>query len=126
MKNFCVGLTAFAFLLALASPAALFAQDQVAQGEVPPPPPIPEPEPLPPKVQDPDEQIQPQVVIRQKDGNQIEEYSTNGMVYMIRVVPEVGPAYFLIDTTGDGDFDSRFQHDQANPVHPAHWKLIEW
>jgi len=96
------------------------------QSDVPPPPPIPEPEPLPPKVQDPDEQIEPQVVIRQEDGQMIEEYSTNGVVYMIRVVPEVGPAYYLIDTTGDGNFDGRFQHDQINPVVPATWKLIEW
>jgi hypothetical protein len=96
------------------------------QNDVPPPPPIPEPEPLPPKIQDPDEQIEPQVVIRQEEGQMVEEYSTNGVVYMIRVVPEVGPAYFLIDTTGDGNFDGRFQHDQINPVVPATWKLIEW
>jgi len=93
---------------------------------VPPPPPIPDREPLPPKVIDPDEQIEPQVVIRQEDGEQIEEYSRNGVVYMIRVVPAAGPAYYLIDTTGDGDFNSRFQHGQINPVYPAHWKLIEW
>ena len=45
---------------------------------------------------------------------------------MIRVIPDIGPPYFLIDTTGDGDFDSRFQHDQIDPVYPAHWKIREW
>jgi hypothetical protein len=112
---------ALVLLLGLAIPGLAQQAD-----EVPPPPPIPEPEALPPKVVDPDEQIEPQVVIRQEDGEQIEEYSRNGVVYMIRVVPAVGPPYYLIDTTGDGNFNSRFQHGQINPVYPAHWKLIEW
>jgi hypothetical protein len=108
-------------LLCLAGPG--FAQQT---DDIPPPPPIPEPEAMPPKVLDPDEQLEPQVVIRQEDGEQIEEYSRNGVVYMIRVVPAVGPPYYLIDTTGDGNFNSRFQPNQINPVYPAHWKLIEW
>jgi len=112
---------ALILLLCLSSPGLTQRSD-----EVPPPPPIPDREPLPPKVQDPGEQIEPQVVIRQEDGEQIEEYSRNGQTYMIRVVPAAGPPYYLIDTTGDGNFNSRFQHDQINPVYPAHWKLIEW
>jgi len=119
-KRFVRGL-APALLFCLVTPGLAQQAD-----EVPPPPPIPEPEALPPKVLDRDEQIEPQVVIRQQDGEQIEEYSRNGEVYMIRIVPAAGPPYYLIDTTGDGNFNSRFQHDQINPVYPAHWKLIEW
>lgn len=96
------------------------------QSEAPPPPPMREPEPLPPKVQDPEDQIEPEVVIRREEDRSVEEYSSGGVVYMIRIVPDIGPAYFLIDTTGDGDFDSRFQHDQIDPVYPAHWKIKEW
>jgi len=92
--------------------------------DAPPPPPPPIPEPLPPKIQDQDDQIQPQVVIRQEDGRTVEEYSANGVVYMLRVIPAVGPAYYLIDTTGDGNFDSR--HEHMEPVRPAHWKIMEW
>jgi len=97
----------------------------MAQGDAPPPPPLPEPD-LPPKVTNPDAQLQPEVVIRREDDRMVEEYSMGGKVYMIRIVPDLGPVYYLIDTTGDGDFDSRFQHDQINPVYPAHWKIKEW
>lgn len=97
-----------------------------AQTEAPPPPPIREPEPLPPKIQDPDEQLEPQVVIRQEEDRTVEEYRIGGRVYMLRIIPAVGPAYYLIDTTGDGDFDTRHQHDQLNPVRPAHWRIAEW
>lgn len=119
MLRYCGLITA----LMLAT-AAFAQQEDPAPVEAPPPPPMREPQPLPPKVQDPDEQIEPQVVIRREDDRIIEEYSIHGQVYMIRIVPAVGPAYYLIDTTGDGNFDSR--HEHMEPVRPAHWKIIEW
>lgn len=116
MKNLLIVM----FLLVLAPLA------QALQSEAPPPPPMREPEPLPPKVQDSEDRIEPQVIIRREEDRSVEEYSSGGVVYMIRVIPDIGPPYFLIDTTGDGDFDSRFQHDQIDPVFPAHWKVWEW
>lgn len=80
--------------------------------------------PLPPKVQDPDEQVQPQVVIRQEDDRVVHEYSADGQVYMIKVIPNVGPAYYLIDTTGQGNFESDQPH--MEPVRPAYWRLFDW
>lgn len=80
--------------------------------------------PLPPKVQDPDDQIQPRVVIRQEDDRVVHEYSADGHVYMIKVIPNVGPAYYLIDTTGQGNFESDQPH--MEPVRPAYWRLFDW
>ncbi len=99
---------------------------QALQSEAPPPPPMREPEPMPPKVQDPDEQLEPQVVIRREDDRLVEEYMSGGVVYMIRIIPDIGPAYYLIDTTGDGNFNTRHTIDQIDPVRPAHWKIAEW
>ncbi len=110
------------FSLLLAGLISPFAAAQ--QSEVPPPPPIREP--LPPKVVEPEDYLEPQVVIRQEEDRTIEEYSMGGQVYMIRVVPIVGPAYYLIDTNGDGNFDTRHAHDQIDSVRPAHWRIIEW
>ncbi|WP_220338301.1 DUF2782 domain-containing protein [Wenzhouxiangella sediminis] len=108
-------------ILLMAWPA--LAQDDPPPSDAPPPPPIREP--LPPKVQDPDEQIQPQVVIRREEDRIVEEYSSGGAVYMIRVTPiEGGPSYYLIDTDGDGELESR--HDGMDPVKPAYWKIAEW
>jgi hypothetical protein len=96
------------------------------QSEAPEPPPIREPEPLPPKVTDPDDELEPQVIIRREEGQRVEEYVSGGQVYMIRIVPDVGPPYYLIDTTGDGNFNERFSVDQFDRVRPPHWKIVEW
>ena len=100
----------------------LLANAAAAQSEAPLPPPIREP--LPPKVSDPDEQIQPEVRIRREDDRTVEEYLNAGRVYMVRIQPAVGPAYYLIDTTGDGLLDLR--HDRFEPVKPVYWKIFEW
>lgn len=93
-----------------------------AQSDAPPPPPIREP--LPPKVQDPDERLEPEVVIRREEGRTVEEYRSGDRVYMVRIVPDVGPPYYLIDTTGDGLLDHRQEH--MEPVKPVYWKIFEW
>lgn len=108
-------------VLLMAWPA--LAQDEPPPSDAPPPPPIREP--LPPKVQDPDEQIQPQVVIRREEERIVEEYSSGGAVYMIRVTPiEGGPSYYMIDTDGDGTLESR--QESMEPVRPVYWKIAEW
>lgn len=93
-----------------------------AQSDAPPPPPIREP--LPPKVTDPDEQLEPGVVIRREEDRTVEEYRSGGRVYMVRITPSAGPSYYLIDTTGDGLMDLR--HDTFEPVKPVYWKIFEW
>ncbi|MBY6204352.1 DUF2782 domain-containing protein [Halomonas denitrificans] len=107
--------------LLVAGTAAL-AQQSPPPSDAPPPPPIREP--LPPKVSEPEDEFQPGVVIRQEDGRTVEEYSTGGRVYMVRITPAVGPPYYLVDTTGDGLLDLR--HETFEPVKPVYWKLFEW
>ena len=94
-----------ALCLALGSPFA------VAQGvfsTVPPPPNL---EPLPPPPEPPagyelDPKLEPTVVnIRPKIGEKgRQEYRLNGKLYMIRVTPEQGTPYFLIDEQGNGSY----------------------
>ena len=115
-------LTKLALASALLVSGSALAQ-QTAREDAPPPPPIREP--LPPKVSDSDEQIEPQVRIRREDDRTVEEYVTNdGRVYMVRIKPTVGPAYYMIDTTGDGILNTR--HDRFEPVKPVYWKIFEW
>lgn len=114
-------LTKLALAALLVSGPAL-AQDE-ARDDAPPPPPIREP--LPPKVSDPDEQIEPQVRIRREEDRTVEEYVTaSGKVYMVRIKPAVGPAYYMIDTTGDGILN--IEHERFEPVKPVYWKIFEW
>lgn len=118
-RNARLGALAFALLTMVGAGTAL-AQSETEEAELPPP----IREPLPPKVSDNDGQIQPEVRIRQEDDRTVEEYVSNGRVYMVRITPIAGPSYYMIDTTGDGLLDLR--HDRLDPVKPVYWKLIEW
>lgn len=109
-----------AFVMATAS--VLFGGFVMAQADAPLPPPIREP--LPPKIRDSGEQIQPEVRIRREQDRTVEEYVSAGRVYMVRIQPAAGPAYYLIDSTGDGLLDLR--HDRFDPVKPVYWKIFEW
>jgi len=112
---------------------ALVAQDDLAK-----PPPIPEesedyvplaPEsegdvPIPPKIQG--EQFDPTVRIIEEDDRLIEEYSSNGRVYMVKVTPKKGLPYYYIDTDGDGKLELDPDQRAMNPVQPVYWKVAEW
>lgn len=51
-----------------------------------------------------DDSVEPQITIRERDGELIEEYRLNGRLYKIRVTPLRGAPYILIDHRGDGSF----------------------
>jgi hypothetical protein len=87
--------------------------------QAPAPPPIPESVAA---EQTPEED---EVVIRATPQGKIEEYRRNGRLYMIRVVPFVGPPFYLIDTTGDGLFDTR-RYALGPEVMVPHWLLLTW
>jgi len=114
-------LTRLALAALLVSGAA--SAQEAARDDAPPPPPIREP--LPPKVSDSEDEIEPQVRIRREEGRTVEEYVTaSGKVYMVRIKPTVGPAYYMVDTTGDGILNIRYE--QFETVKPVYWKIFEW
>jgi hypothetical protein len=65
--------------------------------------PIPEPPPPPPGMLD-DASLEPQVTIRKRGEDRVEEYRLNGKLYMIKVTPPHGTPYYLVDPKGDGGF----------------------
>ncbi len=66
----------------------------------------------------------PTVSIRTEgNGDRVEEYRQNGRVYMVKVTPARGPAYYLMDTDGNG----KLNRDDRDPrVAPVHWTIYEW
>lgn len=86
-------------------------------------PDLSEPPVIPPPLQD-GESIEPEITIIQQDDRTIEEYRVNGQLYMIKVTPDIGPAYYLMDTDGDGSLETT-KHNLANPEVP-NWILLEW
>lgn len=107
-------------LLALAL-TPVFAQepaDQPAPVSVPPPPPMAEDgarSDLPP----------PSVTIRREEGKLVEEYRAGGVVYMVRVTPEHGVSYYLMDMDGDGILEKTDLELGPNMQIPM-WTLYEW
>ncbi len=80
--------------LALAVSATAFAQSAPLKLE-----PIPEP---PPAVGNLNDALEPQVTITKRGDDKVEEYRINGKLYMLKVIPTIGPSYFLLDNRGDG------------------------
>jgi hypothetical protein len=98
------------------------AQEEAAENTDPaaPPPLVP----IPPKV--PGEELEPTVTITEREGERIEEYKQNGRVYMVKITPAKGPAYYYLDEDGDGELELRESDRKLNPVQPVYWKLKEW
>jgi len=55
----------------------------------------------------------------------IEEYRSNGRLYMIKITPKKGPPYYLIDADGDGDMETRRNDLTPNLLIPT-WVLFSW
>ena len=103
--------------LILISNTSLAEQDQNS-------PPVPEPPELPMPVQS-GETLEPDITIIRKGKKTIQEYRKNGELYMIKIVPAIGPAYYLLDTTGDGNMDVRSSDlNKGNKINQ--WKILEW
>ena len=69
--------------------------------------------------------FEPEVTIIRKEDQLIEEYRINGSLYMVKVTPSIGPAYYLIDQDGDGKLESRTSRLGSGTTTPQ-WILFEW
>lgn len=49
--------------------------------------------------------LEPDINIINKHDRRVEEYRNNGRLYMVKVTPANGPAYYLFDSDGDGRID---------------------
>ena len=110
-------ITTLALTGSLSGSVLLFAAEPQSQADLPPPPP-------PPQVQS-GETLEPEVSIIDRDGKTIEEYSVNGRVYAAKISPKGGPPYYIIDTDGDGQLDTRRTDIQGTPTIPQ-WVLFSW
>ena len=107
----------FVFSLVLVSNISIAEQNQE-------PAIVPEPPELPVPVQS-GETLEPDITIIRKGKKTIQEFRRNGELYMVKIIPQVGPAYYLIDTDGDGNIDVR-ANDLDSGTKINQWKLFEW
>jgi hypothetical protein len=110
-----------AVLLALLIAPALPAAAQ--QAKPPALQPVPEPPPPPPGYEL-DPALEPQVTIRKRGEDTVEEYRINGQLYMIKVTPPTGRPYYLVDHKGDGSFVR--QDNYRSDIRPPMWVIFQW
>jgi len=108
--------TLLALCLLVAVPMAAMAEDSKLI-------PLPTPPKLPPKVQS-GQVLEPEVTIRETKKGKVHRYSVNGQVYMVKVVPQAGPAYYFIDSDGDGRLDARV--NSIHNISVPQWVLFSW
>ncbi|MEO8161164.1 MAG: DUF2782 domain-containing protein [Arenimonas sp.] len=58
------------------------------------------------------------------NGDRVEEYRQNGQVFMVRVTPRHGRAYYLYDDDHNGRMDR--SDAEKNDISPVYWTLYEW
>ncbi len=85
--------------------------------------PIPEPPPPPPGFEL-DPAAEPQVTIRKRGEDTVEEYRVAGKLYMMKVTPPGGRPYYLIDERGDGKFARQEALDSG--IRPPMWVIHSW
>ncbi|HEY8085986.1 MAG TPA: DUF2782 domain-containing protein [Methylophilaceae bacterium] len=84
---------------------------------------LPEPPPAPAGYQpDQADDTQPDIVIKKKGEDTIEEYSVHGQVYMVKVTPPTGISYYLVKKTIDGGW-SRMDGPGDHIAIP-HWVIF--
>jgi len=81
--------------------------------------------PEPPMPVQSGEALEPDITIIRKGKSTIQEYRRGGRLYMIKVVPAIGPPYYFIDNDGDGKMDVR-RDDLDKGSNINMWKIFEW
>lgn len=72
-----------------------------------------------------DEELEPEVTIRPNGQGFVEEYRIKGQLYMVKVTPKRGFPYYLIDTDGDGNLETRRSNFDPDVLIPR-WTLFRW
>ena len=101
-----------ALLLAIGMPAAAVEEDEPVQQDEPP------------DVRG-GEVIEPDITIIEQEDKTVRQYSVNGQIYMVEIIPAGGaPSYYLLDTDGDGVMDVR--RDGPEDISVPQWVIFRW
>jgi hypothetical protein len=72
-----------------------------------------------------DADIQPSVTIEEYDNRTVERYSVNNNTYMLKITPNAGAPYYLVDEDGSGEMAWRRSAPGLNTQVPQ-WTLLSW
>jgi hypothetical protein len=72
-----------------------------------------------------EDNLEPQVTIVRRAESTVEEYRVNGQLYMVKITPDIGEPYYLVDTDGDGSLETTRHSVDVNHNIPQ-WILFSW
>ena len=95
------------------------ASQLMAANEVPPPP-------VPDELErgSSESMPEPEVTIVHRKDAVIEEVRIGGQLRYAKITPSSGPAYYMVDTDGDGLLDTRNDNLDNPPIN--RWILLRW
>ncbi len=64
---------------------------------------------------------EPDIQIRYGKSETVYEYRVNGQIVEIKVVPKIGPTYYLVPADGGG-----FERSDTSKMLVPSWKILEW
>jgi hypothetical protein len=85
---------------------------------------IPEPPELPAQIVS-GENMSPDITITRDAKEDITEYRVNGQLYMVKISPKNAPAYYLVDTDGDGELETQHS-DLQKGMNIPQWLILSW
>lgn len=81
--------------------------------------------PPPPEILEEEKHLpEPEVTIIKRKDMVIEEYRVNGRLRYAKITPSSGPAYYMVDTDGDGELDTKNTNLRNPPI--QQWILYKW
>lgn len=74
-----------------------------------------------------EDELEPSGKVTIKGGKDevISEFRINGQLYMIRITPKKGVPYYLVDSDGDGNLETRWNELAPEILIPS-WVLLRW
>lgn len=68
---------------------------------------------------------QPQIIVRPTPSGEVEEYRMGGQLYMVKITPEKGISYYLVDSDGDGSLETR-RNELGSDFAVPQWTIKRW
>jgi len=98
---------------------AVFAQEEPIESAAPEVPDMP----LPVENGEP---MDADITIIRRGERTVHEYRVNGKIYKIKIIPDIGPAYYYIDPYGDGEMEEVSESDLDKGIKINQWTIFSW